>query len=190
MGQFIIPKYGTQTRVGVWSSYTVCFTAYFSAGIECMCIYLCIWTSWKVWWAVACQPCHQALHSGRCPAPCSRSSPSQTATACGSRSAEGWPPKRCNTGGFEHFITTWRKLSVPRNRPRRKDFCLNNWECSLSYSSKECKKIKKRRIPQLKLSISDRKQRSSALWWRAAILHQNKGNVTDKYCDECQMFIY
>lgn len=90
----------------VWRSYAVCFTAFLSAGIECMCIYLCMWTSWKVWWAAACRPCHQARCSGRCRAPCSRSSPSLTATACGSRSAEGWRPERCNTGGFEHFILT------------------------------------------------------------------------------------
>lgn len=96
------PKYGIQTCVCVWRSYAVCFMAYLSAAIECMCIYLCMWTSWKAWWAVACRPCHQARYSGRCRAPCSRSSPSRTATACGSRSAEGWPPERCNTGVFQH----------------------------------------------------------------------------------------
>lgn len=69
----------------------------------CMCVtvyvYLCRWTSWKAWWAAVCLPCHQARHSGQCQAPCNRSSPSPTATACGSHSAEGWRPERCQPGG-------------------------------------------------------------------------------------------
>lgn len=70
---------------------------------HCMCVtvyvYLCRWTSWKAWWAAVCLPCHQARHSGQCQAPCNRSSPSPTATACGSHSAEGWRPERCQPGG-------------------------------------------------------------------------------------------
>lgn len=43
-----------------------------------------------VWWAAACPPCPGGRRSGRCRAPYSRSSPSLTARAAGSRSTEGW----------------------------------------------------------------------------------------------------
>lgn len=70
--------------------HTLCMTVH---------VYLCRWTSWTVWWAAVCRPYHQARHSVQCRAPCSRSSPSLTATACGSRSAEGWHPEPCQPGG-------------------------------------------------------------------------------------------
>lgn len=63
------------------------------------CIYLYRWTSLKAWWAAACRPCHRARHSGQCQALCSHSSPSLTATACDSHSAEGWHPELCQPGG-------------------------------------------------------------------------------------------
>lgn len=83
----------------------------------CVCVteyvYLCRWTSWKAWWAAVCRPCHRARHSGQCQAPCSRSSPSLTATACGSHSAEGWHPEPCQPEGepqeSENISQSWRQ---------------------------------------------------------------------------------
>lgn len=74
-------------------------------------VYLCRWTSWTVWWAAVCRPYHQDRHIVQCQAPCSRSSPSLTATACGSRSAEGWHPGPCQPGGepeeSENALQLW-----------------------------------------------------------------------------------
>lgn len=73
-----------------------------------VCVYLCRWTSWKAWWAAVCQSCLPVRHSGLCPAPCSRSLPSLTATACGSHSTEGWHPEPCQAerGEWECGIIT------------------------------------------------------------------------------------
>lgn len=77
---------------GTWTDSVLCVCACVSLSA---CVYLCRWTSWRAWSAGACPPCHPARRSGRCRAPCSRSSPSLKATACGSRSAEGWRPEHC-----------------------------------------------------------------------------------------------
>lgn len=89
-----------------------CIHVLLSNCTACMTVlYLCRWTSWTVWWAAVCQPYHQARHSVQCRAPCSRSSPSLTATACGSRSAEGWHPEPCHPGGepeeSENTLQLW-----------------------------------------------------------------------------------
>lgn len=64
------------------------------AAVRCACFslpaYLHTGTCRQAWWAAACPPCRGGQHSGRYQAPYSRSSPTLTATADGSRSTAGW----------------------------------------------------------------------------------------------------
>lgn len=96
----------------------------------CVSVYLCMWTSWKVWWAAVCLSCHRAQHSGQCQAPCSHSSPSLTATACGSHSTEGWHPEpweggqtKREGGRVKYIVLDWYKKSAlyPQSCLQRKN---------------------------------------------------------------------